>query len=536
MTEVKVIPSQLPLQAVAAETAPEETKGGIKNTVSDAKENAVSDASKASCNNKISVSKKKGVAQSSSFSQDASAKFSQDASLDDDVTERLLRPLIRPRDYPSGIREWMMAAPEGMEFATLAVLASMLSVYLTRVRIQYVYDNEGEQSAIVLQVIVEGEQSSGKSFARFIMRTMMQPFVERDREMRAKEQEYAALKRRQGKKDGKLPPEPKTDITILPETVSLTMFIKRCDAAMKLFGAPKTLFEFADEISAVVQSAKRQFSDLTQIIKTAYDLGSTYGQDYLSENSYSAVVDALLSFVFCGTKNAVSRYMNKGAVEGGNVTRSIIVFLESHLGGNPPQFKSLDRAQKASLSATLKKLMALCYVEDGTKLHEEIELDMSWLDKTVMKWCDECRKEVVRTMSKSMDTFYKRSSVSAFRMASLLQMLYQVEGVKSEKEIHRLVKQTYLACADRILQNMLQRWGNAYEEINADGDVEPYHTTDYFRELPQEFSRDFLKDFLKQKGLKTPVRNIICNWRRMGWIEKPKKGDDGNILRKLIMG
>lgn len=510
MTEVKVIPSQQPLQAVAAETAPEETKGGIKNTVSDANKNSVSDASKASCNNQVSD--------------------------DDAPTERLLRPLIRPRDYPSGIREWMMAAPEGMDFATLAVLASMLSVYLTRVRIQYVYDNEGEQSAIVLQVIVEGEQSSGKSFARFIMRTMMQPFVERDREMRAKEQEYAALKRRQGKKDGKLPPEPKTDITILPETVSLTMFIKRCDAAMKLFGAPKTLFEFADEISAVVQSAKRQFSDLTQIIKTAYDLGSTYGQDYLSENSYSAVVDALLSFVFCGTKNAVSKYMNKAAVEGGNVTRSIIVFLESHLGGNPPQFKSLDRAQKASLSATLKKLMALCYVEDGTKLHEEIELDMSWLNKTVMKWCDECRKEVVRTMSKSMDTFYKRSSVSAFRMASLLQMLYQVEGVKSEKEIHRLVKQTYLACADRILQNMLQRWGNAYEEINADGDVEPYHTTDYFQELPLEFSRDFLKDFLQQKGLKTPVRNIICNWRRMGWIEKPQKGDDGNILRKLIMG
>ncbi len=77
----------------------------------------------------------------------------------------------------------------------------MLSVYLTRVRIQYVYDNQGEKSAIVLQVIVEGEQSSGKSFARYIMRTLMKPFIERDSEMRAKEQEYAALKRRQGKKD-----------------------------------------------------------------------------------------------------------------------------------------------------------------------------------------------------------------------------------------------------------------------------------------------------------------------------------------------
>lgn len=145
--------------------------------------------------------------------------------------------LIADKDYPSGIREWMTTSPSDLKYPTLVVAAAMLSVYLTRVRIQYVYDNQGEKSAIVLQVIVEGEQSSGKSFARYIMRTLMKPFIERDSEMRAKEQEYAALKRRQGKKDGKLPPEPKTDITILPETVSLTMFIKRCDAAVKLYGA-----------------------------------------------------------------------------------------------------------------------------------------------------------------------------------------------------------------------------------------------------------------------------------------------------------
>ncbi len=194
--------------------------------------------------------------------------------------EMPMHHLIADKDYPSGIREWMITSPSDLKYPTLVVAAAMLSVYLTRVRIQYVYDNQGEKSAIVLQVIVEGEQSSGKSFARYIMRTLMKPFIERDSEMRAKEQEYAALKRRQGKKDGKLPPEPKTDITILPETVSLTMFIKRCDAAVKLYGAPKTLFEFADEISAIVHSAKRQFADLSQVIKTAYDLGSVYGQDF----------------------------------------------------------------------------------------------------------------------------------------------------------------------------------------------------------------------------------------------------------------
>ena len=77
-----------------------------------------------------------------------------------------------------------------------------------------------------------------------------------------------------------------------------------------------------------------------------------------------------------------------------------------------------------------------------------------------------------------------------------MQVLYKVEGKKSEKEIRKLVRQTYLACADRILQNMLQRWGKAFEQISAEGEGEPYHTVDYFSELPQEFSYQFLEEIL----------------------------------------
>lgn len=113
-----------------------------------------------------------------------------------------------------------------------------------------------------------------------------------------------------------------------------------------------------------------------------------------------------------------------------------------------------------------------------------------------------------------------------------LSLKYTLRFVPSKKEIHRLVKQTYLSCADRILNNMLQRWGKSFEDISAEGDGEPYHTIDYFSELPVEFSRKFLEEFLKQKGLRTPVRNIICNWRRWGWVEKYQKGEDKNIFRK----
>ena len=62
--------------------------------------------------------------------------------------EMPMHHLIADKDYPSGIREWMITSPSDLKYPTLVVAAAMLSVYLTRVRIQYVYDNQGEKSAI----------------------------------------------------------------------------------------------------------------------------------------------------------------------------------------------------------------------------------------------------------------------------------------------------------------------------------------------------------------------------------------------------
>ena len=124
---------------------PEDTKGGINNMVS---------------------SGLKGAKLASGL---IGAKPAEQAEENEEMP---MHHLIADKDYPSGIREWMITSPSELKYPTLVVAAAMLSVYLTRVRIQYVYDNQGEKAAIVLQVLGEGEQSSGKSFARYIMRTL----------------------------------------------------------------------------------------------------------------------------------------------------------------------------------------------------------------------------------------------------------------------------------------------------------------------------------------------------------------------------
>lgn len=427
------------------------------------------------------------------------------------------RQLPKARDLPPIFRELVMNAPKELQTLVFITAAPAIGTYATRLRLKYVYDQM--PSACLLQVIVCGDQSSGKSFARYVEQTIMKRLMDRDNEQRREEQKYNELKRRQGKKDGKLPPEPKTDIVNLPPSVSISMLMKRADAPVVKYGVPKTLFMFADELSTITQSNKRAFADLKQIMKTAYDLGSFYGQDYLSEASYSTVVDVMLNCLFCGTPAAVDRYMDKAAIEGGNITRTILCQLENHIGEEPYTMKPLSAEQQGEITGMLDKLMSATYLDERTVQPERM-LDTRWLDKEVMKWCAERRVEAIKSCSKALDVFYKRSSVSAFRIASLCQYLYELDGKKGEAEIHRLVKQVYLSMADYILTQMTDKWGAAYEQINADHQPTTYHTSQLYENLPTEFTRDLLKVTLERLGQTSPVKNVIYRWEKMGWIRK----------------
>ncbi|HBF05265.1 MAG TPA: hypothetical protein DDW28_03920, partial [Prevotella sp.] len=166
--------------------------------------------------------------------------------------------LPKAKDLPPVFRELVQNAPKPLQTLVFVAATPALGTYATRLRLKYVYDQS--PSACLLQVIVCGDQSSGKSFARYVQQVIMQRLLDRDILQRREEQKYNEMKRRQGKKDGKLPPEPKTDIVNLPPSVSITMLMKRADASVVKYGVPKTLFMFADELSTITQSNKRAFA------------------------------------------------------------------------------------------------------------------------------------------------------------------------------------------------------------------------------------------------------------------------------------
>ena len=455
-------------------------------------------------------------------------------SLELEEENKVLSPLDKLRlpkdkDLPPVIREIVTNAPSNRKIPAFVASLSPLCALCPRVRLKYFYDTR--PSALLLQVLIEGAQSSGKSFAADIESLIMDKTLKaHDKAMRRIEQEYREKKKRR-KANEKLEEEPKTTIRVVPPTISKTVLTKRADMFERVLGDTMSFWMFAEELAQVTDAGKNGYSNLRTLMRTAYDLGSLFGIDFASDNSYSAIVDINICSMFCATPAAIDEYYDRKAIEGGNITRCIVCKMDDSLGEEGAIFTAYSAEQQAVIDSTLQKLMGMTYDGDG-KLQPVVELDMSWLDKTVCKWVKEKAREATLSGSKALDVFRKRSSVSAFRVASLCYYLYMLDEQLTEDTIRRRVSQIYHYMAEYILAGMLARWGVQFENLNAKRELENKQEDKpmLFDQLTEVFTREQLKLQIEKQGLTTPYRVFLCQWKRLRVIEELDK----NTFKKII--
>ena len=445
--------------------------------------------------------------------------------------ERLSLP--KDKDLPPVIREIVTNAPQNRRIPAFIASLSPLCAMCPRVRLHYYYDTR--PSALLLQVLIEGAQSSGKSFAADIESLIMDKTLKaRDKAMRRLEQEYRDKKKRR-KANEKLEEEPQTTVRVVPPTISKTVLTKRADLYERVLGDTLTFWMFAEELAQVTDAGKNGYSNLRTIMRTSYDLGSLFGIDFASDNSYSAIVDINICSMFCATPAALDEYFDKKAIEGGNITRTILCKIDDDLGEDGAIFIPYTSEQRSTIDTMLARLMNETYDNDGG-LQPTVDLDMSWLDKTVCKWVRGKGNEATLSGSQALDVFRKRSSVSAFRIAALCQYLYMQEESMSvvPDNIRRFVKQIYLYMAEYILQAMLDRWGKRFEELNAkrEAELKPGPKENLFDQLTETFTREQLNLLIEKQGKVTPDKVFINRWKKLRVIEIIDK----NTFRKVKKG
>lgn len=436
---------------------------------------------------------------------------------------------IRDKDLPAIIREIVSNAPANRKIPSFVACLSPLCALATRIRLKYYYDSR--PSALLLQVIIEAPQSSGKQFAADIERLLLEDTLKaRDQEQRRLEQEYREKKKRR-KANEKLEEEPKTTIRVIPATISKTVLVKRADFYERNLGDVLSFWMFAEELAQVTDAGKQGYSNLRTIMRTAYGFGSRFGMDFASDNSYSAIVDINICSMFCTTPSALDDYMDKKAIEGGNITRTVLCQLDDQIGADGAIFKEYTPDQQAVIKRMLGKIMDDVYTSEGA-LKPELYLDMSWLDKDVRKWCTTRGKEALESGSVSVDVFRKRSSVSAFRIASLCYYLYQLDNTP-ESLAQKRARRIYLWMADYILGMLIKRWGKRFEELQKKRNDEEVIQTNRPRlldHLPHQFTRDQLRALMQQLEVTSPDRVLLSQWKANRWIKVLTK----NQFEKLV--
>ena len=421
-------------------------------------------------------------------------------------------------DLPPAVRVFWETAPEAFRIPAILASIACYCALGTRLRAKYVYDIE--LHALLVQLIVIGEPGSGKSFTRPIVKQLMRQLKLKDFEQKRIEQAYMELKKT-ASKNKQLPDEPLTAIRNL-QTITRAKLVKRADMFIRKYGEPLAFFFFNEELATMTESNKRAFADLNTMDRLAYDIGAEFGSDSLSEASYNADVDIIYCSLFCGTQNALNEYINKRAIEGGNCTRKILTRIDEEiLGDDAPRFRPQTKEERLTVEGMVQRLMDETYTDEEL-LQPIHEVPMDWMEPTVKRWCQEQRMEVLKTGSRAHNCFYKRSSVSAWRMAVLLYHLWD-----EQKSARSKVIRFYRFMAQYILEGLLAEWGTRYDDMHRiDVEANTSQRVTLYDQTPDEFTYDQLKELCVKLGL-APGRSFLSKWKKAKLISQP----DPNVKR-----
>lgn len=150
--------------------------------------------------------------------------------------------------------------------------------------------------------VIIAPQASGKSFTRMPVDVLLEDIREKDVQARLQEQAYTELLKR-SKNKREQPQDPKSIIRIIPVTISIAKLLKRLDNA-----GHQHLFSFSEEIDTLTKTNRSgAWAQKSDLYRLAFD-NAEYGQDYMSENTYSAIVNVYYNLLLCGTPQAVKRF------------------------------------------------------------------------------------------------------------------------------------------------------------------------------------------------------------------------------------
>lgn len=391
-------------------------------------------------------------------------------------------------------------------FPKAAVLSSMpaLGTLLSNLRARYV---DGEQHSPIFFTVVQAPQASGKSFARRLSDWLTRPIKENDQAERRKEQEYKE-KLRRSKNAKEQPTEPDVVVRCLPATVSNAVLLKRADKAVGL-----ALYTFAEEIDTITRGNKAgTWSQKNDIYRMAFD-GAEWGQDYMADNSYSAVVELHYNLLFLGTPLAVGGFFRR--VEDGMASRFMLAQLPDTRG------EALQKSPRLTVPEQRAADNLIQRAYDEGRAPEPIEVTLPKTLRALDRWqVERIREYNLDPDNVALDILRRRAAVMGFRAAMVAWWLC---GRDEKDEVVDFA----LWVASEVLMQQLVAFGDDMNRIERESMERLEEHTNKMRNgrngrllatLGDSFTKADVIVERKKMGREGNVSYVISRWLNAGLI------------------
>lgn len=450
----------------------------------------------------------------------------------DDLKDYMLseneKQIEMPPYLPPVFRELVGTAPKDFVVPCVNALMPILGTLTSYLRARYPYDNRIHSTSFFS--IIYAPPGTGKGFVERFIDLLFQDLKLRDYVQSERENVYLRAINKKGANE-KAPDVPHVSLRIIPPKNSEAEFLQK-----QRDNEGYHMFTYAAEMDSWAKGVRAAGGNKDDMIRIAWDNGE-YGQQFKSSNTFKGIVSLYWNVLITGTIAQVENYFKN--VENGLVTRCSFCSIDNQEFVMPALWKQLSKKAMKTIKDFTDRCDRRTYeqpcsinpfdligvkdedfdkeVDWKFKFRPKQEIDMSWIMPTIDKFQKENVQKAALDIDRARDVFRRRVGVRGFRLAMICYGLWEKPRPSDLQKCIPFIEWWMR----QDLNNMLNLWGAKYNEAT---DVTPrVNQRTVFDSVPTEFSRTDVYTVCMKQGIKTPVRRIIYDWKKLGYIEQLEK-------------
>ena len=437
---------------------------------------------------------------------------------------------------PPVFRELVATAPKDFRVSVVNSLLPILGTLTSYLEAEYYFD--GRMHTTSFFSIIYAPAGTGKGFVTRFMDVLFEQLRMRDYVQQARDAIYQRANTRRSQND-KGPDMPNTSLRIIPPKNSEAEFLQK-----QLDNHGYHMFTYAAEMDSWAKGVRAAGGNKDDMVRVAWD-NEEYGQQFKASNTFKGKVRLYWNVLITGTIQQILAYFRN--VENGLITRCSFTTIDNQEFAPAPIWGKLNKKALKVLRTFMDRCDRNTYEEPCTltpaeidsvsddKFDEEVDwrfkfkprkrVDMTWLKKCICDFLEEQRKKASLDFDKARDSFRRRVAVRGFRLGIMCYALWENPRTCDLEKCIPFIRWWM----NEDLERSLKLWGAQYN--NAVEDTPNLTQRNLFNQLGDTFTKNDVYTLCIKQGIKTPVRQIICQWSKLGYVNKLTKTDYEKVGR-----